>query len=97
MAPPGTEKISPAWRSRKSRIMVTTIRGNAVSTMKQVMTSLQVKSGIRSIVIPGARRRTTVARRLRASSSTPRFASPTPMIQKSAPVPGVESVSESGK
>ena len=48
----------------------------------------QVKIGIRNIVIPGARRQTTVVIRLTAPRIVPRPAMTSPMIHRPAPAPG---------
>ena len=64
--------------------------------MKQVTTSLQVNRGIRSRLMSGARRRTTVASRQIACRNTAVVASTTATIQKSAPLPGVADELESG-
>ena len=56
----------------------------------------QVKIGIRSIVIPGARMQTTVVIMLTAPRMVPRPAMARPMIHRSAPAPGECSASLSG-
>ncbi len=48
----------------------------------------QVKIGIRNIVIPGARRQTTVVIMLTAPRMVPRPDTANPMIHKSPPTPG---------
>src|ERR1700741_2483964 len=76
--------------------MATIKGGNAVSTIRQVTTIVQLKVGSRSIDIPGARRRTIVTKMQAAIRNAPQAASSTPMIQKSSPLPGVLTRSDRG-
>ena len=55
-----------------------------------------VKTGTRSIVMPGARRATIVASWQAAMRITPLVASMTPAIHRSIPVPGVFGASDIG-
>ena len=56
----------------------------------------QVNSGIRNIVMPGARMHTTVVIMLTAPRMVPRPATIRPMIHTSLPAPGLWMASESG-
>jgi hypothetical protein len=55
-----------------------------------------VKIGIRHMVIPGARRHTTVVIMLTAARMVPRPDSTSPMIHRSPPTPGEYVASDSG-
>jgi hypothetical protein len=83
-------------RSSSSRTSATISTGNVVSAISVVTTIDQQKTGRRSIVIPGARRRTTVARTQADCTSIPPTASTTPSSQRSLPIPGELVESESG-
>ena len=89
-------KMPPIWRSASSSAIATTSTGNEATTMKQVASIVQVKTGIRSIVIPGARCRRIVSRMVMPISSEPKTASATPITQRSIPTPGVPKLLESG-
>ena len=56
----------------------------------------QVKIGIRNIVMPGARRHTIVVTMLTAPRMVPRPDTTRPTIQRSCPMPGVNTAVESG-
>jgi hypothetical protein len=56
----------------------------------------QVKIGIRNIVMPGARRHTTVVVMLTAPRIVPRPDTARPMIQRSGPTPGAWAALDSG-
>ncbi|SKX78143.1 Uncharacterised protein [Mycobacteroides abscessus subsp. abscessus] len=55
-----------------------------------------MKIGMRNIVMPGARRQTTVVTMLTAPRMVPRPDTPRPMIHRSAPTPGECTASVSG-
>ena len=60
------------------------------------MRMFQVKIGIRNIVMPGARMQKIVVTKLTAPRMVPRPASHRPMIQRSPPMPGELTASDSG-
>ncbi len=62
--------------------------GNASSTSTDVTRMFQVKIGIRNIVMPGARRQTTVVIMFTAPRMVPRPPMTRPEIHRSAPTPG---------
>ena len=64
--------------------------------MKVVASIVQLKTGRRSIVIPGARCRRIVKRIVIAMRSEPNTASATPITQRSIPIPGVPVLFDSG-
>ena len=99
MAPPlsGSKIWAPNCRSA-SRASSAEVRiGNASSTITLVIRMFQVKIGIRNIVMPGARRVTTVVIMLTAPRMVPRPDMARPMIHRSPPTPGrVGGVAERG-
>ncbi len=70
--------------SRHSRAAAST--GKASSTRTEVSSTFQVKTGIRNIVMPGARIPTMVVTKLTAPRMVPKPDSASPMIHRSAPV-----------
>jgi hypothetical protein len=64
--------------------------------MRHVTTIVQVNTGRRSIVMPGARRATIVASWQAARRITPVVAHITPAIHRSIPDPGVFAASDIG-
>src|SRR4051812_20082062 len=70
--------------------------GNAKITISAVTVIAHVKTGIRSIVMLGARLRRTVLRRHAPHSSSPAVASATPRIHRSIPSPGELTAFDSG-
>ena len=77
-------------RCRLAAIMAiaTTSAGNEVTTIRQVTSIVQQNTGIRSMAIPGARRRKIVARIDTESAIADRVASVTPIAHRSSPTPG---------
>ena len=67
-----------------------------MSTRIIVTRMFHTKMGIRNIVMPGARRHTTVVIMLTAPRMVPRPAMVSPVIQRSAPAPGECTASDSG-
>src|SRR3954452_24453955 len=76
--------------------MATSSAGAATIIKIDVVRIDHVKTGRGQIVIPGARRRSTVPRTQIASSSADAAASITPMIHRYIPSPGVLVESDSG-
>src|SRR3954454_21935520 len=70
--------------------------GNALTTIRHVTTIDHVKTGTRSIVMPGARRAKTVASWPARVRVTPVVARHTAAIHRSIPVPGVFAASDIG-
>lgn len=70
--------------------------GNENTASMQLTSAVQVKTGRRSIVIPGARRRRMVTSTQAAIRIDPRVARPAPQIHRSMPGPGVVGERESG-
>ena len=68
----------------------------ANSTRKQVTSTAQVNSGIRNIVMPGARRHTIVATKLTAAKIVPKPLIARPAPYRSPPRPGEKVEVESG-
>ncbi len=84
----GSNTCAPRCRSasRPSRAAVRI--GKASSTRMLVTRMFQVKIGMRNIVMPGARRQTTVVIMLTAPRIVPRPPMTRPAIHRSAPTPG---------
>jgi len=68
----------------------------AISTRIEVISTVQVKIGIRNIVIPGARMHTMVVMKLTAPRMVPNPASASPNTHRSPPRPGLLAASDSG-
>ena len=64
--------------------------------MALTMSMFQVKIGMRNMVMPGARRQSTVVMMLTAVRTVATPVSSTPMIHRSAPAPGEWMASDSG-
>src|SRR3954453_24126376 len=79
-----------------SSAIATTSTGNENSTISTVAAIDQVKGGIRSIVMPGARRRATVARMHAAQTTDAVTDRITAKIHRFLPVPGENLSSDSG-
>src|SRR4051812_49924255 len=75
-------------RATKSRPIAPISAGNANRTLKQVATIVQLNTGTRSMVIPGARRSSTVARIVPARMIELIADAVTPAVHRSVPVPG---------
>ena len=71
--------------------------GNASNTSMLVTRMFQVKIGKRNIVIPGARRVITVVIMLTPPRIVPRPLTARPRIHRSAPTPGVWTMSFKGE
>ena len=67
-----------------------------MSTSSEVTTEFHVKIGRRHIVMPGARRRNVVVRRLIAVRIEETLVSASPINHRSSPVPGEKRAPESG-
>ena len=76
------------WRATKIRPRAPSSAGNANSTFRQVATIVHVKTGIRSMLMPGARRSTMVARIVPARTIALIAEAATPASHRSVPVPG---------
>lgn len=83
-------------RPSASRPSAISSDGNAASTMRLVATMDHEKTGIRSMVMPGARRSSTVHSTVPATRIMPRLAAKLPRIHRSVPNPGENSALESG-
>ena len=70
--------------------------GKIISTMAEAVKTPQQKTGMRNIVMPGARRVKMVVIMLMAEAMVPTPVAPTPTIHISAPMPGVCTPSASG-
>jgi hypothetical protein len=70
--------------------------GKAMSTSTLVTSMFQVKIGMRNMRIPGARMATTVVTMFTPVSIPESPVSATPMIHRSAPMPGVRTMSDNG-
>ncbi|KAF0965093.1 hypothetical protein MLGJGCBP_01762 [Rhodococcus sp. T7] len=79
---------APSWRSASSASSAAVSSGNASRIRMLVMKMFQVKIGIRNIVMPGARRHTTVVIMLTPPRMVPRPETSRPTIHRSAPIPG---------
>ncbi len=85
------------WRSASSIDMAAMSTGKVITTIRQVTSIVQQKTGMRSMVMPGRAQSQD-----RARASTPRRAGRaavariTPSRNMSMPVPGVLTASESG-
>ena len=67
-----------------------------MSTMIEVISTFQVKIGIRNIVMPGARMHRIVVMRLTAPRMVPKPPSASPNTQRSPPSPGLWTASDRG-
>ena len=70
--------------------------GKAISARIEVTSMFQVKIGSRNIVMPGARSVMIVVMKLTAPRIVPSPETTRPMIQRSAPTPGVKMMLFSG-
>ena len=70
--------------------------GKAIRTRIDVTRMVQVKIGIRNIVMPGARRQMIVVMKLTAPRIVPKPPSARPNTHRSPPSPGLYDVSDSG-
>jgi hypothetical protein len=86
----------PSRRSEKSMAAAAVNTGKAMSTSTLVTSMFQVKIGIRNMRIPGARMVTTVVTMLTAVRMPEIPVSATPMIQRSAPMPGERTMLDRG-
>jgi len=78
----------PSLRSASRPISAAVSSGNASRIKIEVTRMFQVKIGSRNIVIPGARRHTTVVTMLTPPRMVPRPATSRPTIHRSDPIPG---------
>ena len=98
MAPPwdGSNTWAPIWRSASSDSSAPARTGNAISTSRLVISTVQVNIDIRNMVMPGARMQMIVVMKLTAPRMVPRPAIQRPMIHRSPPTPGLLIESDSG-
>ena len=83
-----------AVRPRASSAAAST--GKAISTRIEVTSTVQVNSGIRNMVMPGARMHTIVVMKLTAPRMVPNPDSASPNTQRFPPRPGLYAASDSG-
>ena len=83
-------------RSAPSASSAEASTGKAISTRIEVTRIVQVKIGIRNIVMPGARRQMIVVMKLTAPRIVPKPPRARPKTHRSPPRPGLYDVSDSG-
>ena len=79
---------APSLRSISSTSSAAASTGNAISTIKLVSSTFQVKIGIRNMVMPGARMQMIVVTKLIPNKIVPSPDRVRPMIHRSLPMPG---------
>ena len=79
----------PKRRSPPSAKSAAASTGKTMSTRSEVTSTVQVKIGIRNIVMPGARRQMIVVMKLTAPRIVPKPASARPKTHRSPPRPGL--------
>ena len=91
MAPPfsGSKTCAPKRRSAPSAKSAAARAGKTRSTRIEVTSTVQVKIGIRNIVMPGARMQRIVVMKLTAPRIVPKPASARPKTHRSPPSPGL--------
>jgi hypothetical protein len=87
---------APRFRSASSAIKAAVRMGNESKTRMLLTRTDQVNTGMRNMVMPGARRPTIVATKLTPPRIVPSPLTASPTIQRLAPDPGVFVMSESG-
>ena len=90
MAPPfsASKTTVPNARSMKATTSAAARIGKAMRTSTLVMSTVQVKTGIRNIVIPGQRMQKIVVMKLTAPRMVPRPPIARPSSHRSAPTSG---------
>ena len=98
MAPPlaGSKTWEPKCLSAASPNNAAVSTGKAIRIRIEVTRMFQVKMGSRHIVIPGARRQTTVVIMLTPPRMVPSPDTARPMIHRSPPAPGEFTEFDSG-
>ena len=87
---------APSMRSAARVSSAAAKIGNAMSTSRLVTSVFQTKIGIRNIVMPGTRMQKIVVMKLTAPRIVPRPDIHRPMTQRSPPMPGEFTPSDSG-
>ena len=85
----GSKILVPKCRSNSTCASATVMTGRASSSSTLVISAVQVNSGMRMAVMPGARRFTMVAMKLMEAIREARPRICRPITQKSVPWPGV--------
>ena len=84
------------WRSKNSMTPAAVSTGNVIRMSRLVTKMFQVNTGMRNIVMPGARMQITVAITLSAVSTPDSPSNAMPTIHRSPPTFGERTPSESG-
>ncbi len=94
--PSGSKMWAPRCRSAKSMAAAAVSTGNAISTRMLVTSMFQVNTGMRNIVMPGARIVSTVATMFTPVSTPDSPVRTSAMIHRSPPSVGDRVISDSG-
>ena len=91
MAPPfsASKMCMPNLRSPPSANSAAARMGKTISTRSEVTSAVQVNSGIRNIVMPGARMQMMVVTKLTAPRMVPNPDRANPKTHRSPPRPGL--------